>query len=199
MTMDRIILASQSATRVALLKAAAIAFEPVPAAVDERLVEAPLIATGRTPADIAMALAAAKAMDVGAAERNAWVIGADQTLDADGERWNKPATMDDARKQLRALSGRTHALNTAVAVAHAGAVRWRHVETVRLTMRPLSATDIEAYLGLAGDSALSSVGAYQIEGPGIQLFDRIDGDYFAILGLPLLPLLKWLRGEGALG
>lgn len=199
MTARRIVLASQSTTRVALLKAAAIAFDAMPSAVDERLVEAPLVASGKTPAEIAMALAEAKAMDVGAAEGDAWVIGADQTLDVDGKRWNKPETIDGARRQLRALSGRTHALNTAVAVVHAGAVRWRHVETVRLTMRPLSAADIEAYLARVGDTALASVGAYQIEGPGIQLFDRIDGDYFAILGLPLLPLLGWLRGEGALG
>ena len=130
--------------------------------------------------------------------REALVIGADQTLDVDGNRWTKPATVAEAREQLARLSGHAHQLHSAVAVARDGAVAWRHRDSAQLTMRPLSATMIDAYLAEVGDAALASVGAYQIEGPGIRLFDRIDGDYFTILGLPLLPLLAYLRGEGAI-
>jgi septum formation protein len=191
--MDRLILASKSPTRVGLLENAAIAFEAIPARIDERDVEAPLIAAGRTASDIALALAEAKARDVAARSAGARVIGADQTLDVEGARWNKPATIDAARAQLRSLAGRTHHLNAAVVVVEDDAVRWRHVETAALTMRALTDAEIAAYLATVGEAALGSVGAYQIEGPGIQLFDRIEGDYFAILGLPLLPLLKWLR------
>ena len=196
--MVRIILASESPTRIAILKAAGISFEAMPSRVDERLVEAPLIAAGKSPAEIALALAEAKASGISTSHRTAWVIGADQTLDAGGERWVKPATMDAAASQLLSLAGRSHQLHTAVAGAHGGDVRWRHVESAVMTMRPLSPVEVRAYLETVGEAALGSVGAYQIEGPGIRLFDRIDGDYFAILGLPLLPLLKWLREEGAL-
>lgn len=195
--MNPFILASKSPTRIALLDNAAISFKAIPARIDERAVEAPLIAEGRTAAEIALALAEAKALDVAASRAGSRVVGADQTLDVDGERLNKPPTIDAARSQLRSLSGRTHYLNTAVVVVDRGTVRWRHVETVGLTMRALSDAAIDGYLDRVGDVALTSVGAYQIEGPGIQLFDRIDGDYFAILGLPLLPLLRWLRDNPA--
>ena len=196
--MARIILASESPTRIATLKAAGIPFEAMPSGVDERLVEAPLIAAGKSPAEIALALAEAKATAISTSDRTAWVIGADQTLDTDGKRWVKPATMEAAESQLLSLAGRRHQLHTAVAGAHGGAVRWRHLESAVMTMRRLPPVEIRTYLETVGDAALGSVGAYQIEGPGIQLFDRIDGDYFAILGLPLLPLLRWLREEGAL-
>jgi septum formation protein len=106
--------------------------------------------------------------------------------------------MDEARAQLLALSGRTHRLHAAVAIARGGSVLWRHIDTAALTMRRLTAGEVDAYLERVGETAMGSVGAYQIEGPGIQLFDRIEGDYFAILGLPLLPLLKWLRDEQVL-
>lgn len=197
--MARIILASQSATRVGILLNAGVEFEALPSRVDERQIEAPLAAAGAAPGDIALALAEAKAAAIAQADLTAWVIGADQTLEAEGERWHKPATMREARDQLLALSGRTHRLRSAVVGLHGDAPSWRHLDTATLSMRHLSPSEIDAYLGKVGETALQSVGAYQIEGPGIQLFERIEGDYFAILGLPLLPLLRWLRGEGALG
>jgi septum formation protein len=193
-----IVLASQSATRVAILRNAGLDFEAVPADVDERALEADLVAGGATAADIAQALAEAKAAAVAAHRPGAIVIGADQTLDADGERWHKPASRAEARAQLMALSGRTHHLRSAVVGMRGGVVRYRRIDTAAMTMRQFGPDEIHAYLERVGDRALSSVGAYQIEGPGIRLFERIDGDYFTILGLPLLPLLAWLRAEGAL-
>ena len=196
--MTRLVLASQSATRMRLLKAAGIAFTAVAPSVDERAMEAPLVLRGASPTEIAVALADAKAIDVSESEKDALVIGADQTLDCDGERWTKPPSLAVAHQQLARLSGRTHRLHSAVAVARNGRVAWRYHDSASLTMRPLSAAAIDAYLGEVGDAARTSVGAYQVEGPGIRLFERIDGDYFTILGLPLLPLLLYLRGEGAI-
>jgi septum formation protein len=181
-----------------LLKAAGIAFTAVAPSVDERAMEAPLVLRGASPTEIAVALADAKAIDVSESEKDALVIGADQTLDCDGERWTKPPSLAVAHQQLARLSGRTHRLHSAVAVARNGRVAWRYHDGASLTMRPLSAAAIDAYLGEVGDAARTSVGAYQVEGPGIRLFERIDGDYFTILGLPLLPLLLYLRGEGAI-
>ena len=170
----------------------------MPAPIDERAIEAPLIACRRAPAELAVALADAKAIAVNRAEPAAIVIGADQTLEVDGARWTKPGTIDEARRQLERLSGRTHALHAGVAVARNGQIAWRHLDTARMTVRELSASFIESYLAEVGDRALASVGAYQIEAIGIQLFERIDGDFFTILGLPLLPLLNWLRGENVI-
>jgi septum formation protein len=195
--MARIVLASKSATRIAILRNAGVNFEAVSSAVDERTVEAGLVAAGATPGAVALALAEAKARAV-STERNTFVIGADQTLEAGGERWHKPASVEEARHQLTALSGRSHRLHAAVVGVHGDDPPWRHLATATLTMRALSAAEIEAYLARAGAAATASVGAYQIEGPGIQLFETIEGDYFTILGLPLLPLLKWLREAGAL-
>lgn len=192
-----LILASGSQTRATLLRNAGIAFVVRPAAIDERAVEAPLIARGATPKDVAAALAEAKALAI-SREHPGLVLGADQVLDLDGRQWSKPRSRAEAADQLAALAGRTHALHSALAVARGGAVAWRHVESARLAMRPLTAAEIAAYLAEVGDAALASVGAYQIEGPGIRLFARIDGDHFTILGLPLLPLLAYLRGEGAI-
>jgi septum formation protein len=191
-----LVLASGSAARSALLAAAGVSFTIRPAAIDERAVEIPLTAGGASPADVAAALAEAKAVAVSRDAPDALVIGADQTLDFDGRRWTKPATLAEAREQLARLSGREHRLHSAVAVARDGRVTWHHAASAGLTMRPLTASAIDAYLAVAGEAVLSSVGASQIEGPGIRLFDRIDGDYFAILGLPLLPLLAYLRAEG---
>ena len=197
--MARIILASTSPTRIGILRNAGVPVDALPPRVDERLVEAPLVAAGAAAGDIALALAEAKALGIGKADRAACVIGADQTLEARGERCHKPATLGEARDQLLALSGRSHQLHSAVVGVHGGTVKWRHLDTAVMTMRRLSPADIDAYLDRVGERALGSVGAYQIEGPGIQLFERIAGDHFTILGLPLLPLLKWLRDEGALG
>jgi septum formation protein len=193
-----IVLASASPTRIALLRNAGIEFTVMPAQIDERAIEAPLAASARPPAEIAAALAEAKALSVATERPEALVIGADQVLSADGRVWHKPASVGEARGQLIALSGRTHELHSAIAVARGSTIGWRHRETVRLTMRPLTANFIDGYLARVGEEALKSVGSYQIEGPGIQLFERIEGDYFAILGLPLLPLLAHLRNAGAI-
>ncbi len=141
-----VVLASRSAARIALLAGAGIAFAAVPSAVDERAVEAPLIAGGASPADVAVALAEAKAVEVSARMPAAMVIGADQTLDLDGERWTKPATIAIAREQLARLSGRTHRLHSGVALARGGIVTWRHVASAALTMRTLTAAATDAYM-----------------------------------------------------
>ena len=195
--MSRIVLASRSATRIALLKAAGIAFDATPSNVDERATESSMAAGRLPPIAVAQALAEAKALALGDLG-DACVIGSDQVLEAEGERWSKPPSLDAARRQLATLAGRTHRLHTGVAGVRDGKVRWRHLDTARLTMRPLTTREIDAYLDDIGEAALTSVGAYQIEGPGIRLFERIEGDYFTILGLPVLPVLGWLRSEGAL-
>ncbi len=191
-----LILASGSGARRAILRNAGLAFDVVPAELDERAAEAPLIEAGAAPDDIALALAMAKAVTVSEAHSADLVIGADQVLEFDGERMVKPADMEAARRQLLKLSGNRHQLHSALAAARNGELVWQHTETAELTMRQLEPGFIGRYLAMAGPDALKSVGAYQIEGPGIQLFDRIRGDYFAILGLPLLPLLAFLRQEG---
>lgn len=193
-----LVLASASPARHAILQNAGLSFEAVPARIDERAAEEPLVKTGAPPEDVGLALAMAKAASVSETRPGALVVGADQVLAFEGRPFSKPKDMEDARRQLLRLSGRTHELHSAVACARDGDVVWQHVETARLTMRPLGPGDVGRYLAAAGDAALESVGAYQIEGRGIQLFDRIDGDYFAILGLPLLPLLKYLRAEGVI-
>lgn len=194
----RLVLASGSPARRTLLANAGLAFDIEPASLDERRLEAPLIARGATPADIAVALAEAKAADVSDRLPDALVIGADQTLDCDGHRGTKSETLADAKNQLQRLAGRSHSLHSAVAVALGGAVRWRHLASATLTMRPLTAAEIDHYLRRVGDNVLKSVGVYQLEGEGIRLFERIEGDYFTILGLPLLPLLAYLRSQGAI-
>ena len=196
--MISIVLASGSPARRTLLANAGIAFTTESAALDERAVEAPLLARGATPAEIATALAEAKAAEVSRRLPDALVIGADQTLDCDGHRGTKSKTLAEARSQLQRLVGRSHRLHSAVAVAKAGAVVWRHRDSATLTMRSLAPSEIDAYLARVGEHVLKSVGVYQLEREGIRLFERIDGDYFTILGLPLLPLLAYLRGEGAI-
>ena len=192
----KLILASGSRSRRALLENAGLAFDVVPADLDERAAEAPLLKAGAPPEDVALALAMAKAGMVSDAHPGALVIGADQMLELEGERLNKPEDMDAARLQLLRLSGRTHTLHTAVSCARGGEIVWQHVEPARMTMRKLAPQFIGRYLAAVGPEALTSVGAYQVEGRGIQLFEKIDGDFFAILGLPLLPLLAFLRSEG---
>ena len=196
--MTAIVLASGSPARQTLLANAGIAFTVEPAALDERAVEAPLIGRGAGPAEIAGVLADAKALAVSRRFPDALVIGADQTLDCDGHRGTKSETLAEARAQLQRLAGRAHQLHSAVAVARAGTVRWRHRDSATLTMRPLNAEEIDRYLARVGETALKSVGVYQLEGEGIRLFDAIEGNYFTILGLPLLPLLAYLRSEGAI-
>lgn len=190
-----LVLASASRVRQALLKNAGIAFEAQPAAIDERTAERPLLEAGSPPDDIAQALAMAKAVSVSEERPEALVIGADQVLGFEGECLSKPIDMEAARRQLLRLSGKTHALHTAVAGARSGEIVWQYAETAHLTMRQLTPAFVGHYLAAVGPQALESVGAYQIEGRGIQLFAEIDGDHFAILGLPLLPLLAFLRSQ----
>ncbi|MBB5700472.1 septum formation protein [Ochrobactrum daejeonense] len=192
---DKLVLASKSPFRSALLKNAGIGFSTASAEIDERAVEAPLYETGATPEDVAQVLAEAKAIDVSERNPGAVVIGCDQTLSLGDEIFHKPADMEAARRQLLKFSGKTHQLNSAVVLVRDGVPLWRHVSIARMTMRDLDPGFVGRYLGRVGDAALSSVGAYQVEGPGIQLFEKIDGDYFTIVGLPLLPLLAELRKE----
>lgn len=196
--MTELVLASGSRIRAELLRNAGLTFDVDPARVDERAIEAPLLESDFSPEDIAQVLAEAKAQEVSERRPGALVIGADQVLDFDGERLTKPADMEAARRQLLAMSGKTHALHSAAAIARDGQTLWRNVGTVRLTMRPFGPEFVGRYLAGVGEVALTSVGAYQLEGPGIQLFSAIDGDYFTVLGLPLLPLLGELRVLGAI-
>jgi septum formation protein len=192
-----LILASQSRTRQALLSNAGINFEAVAAEIDERAVQQ---ASGLSaPGDIAALLAREKALSVSARLSGKFVIGADQTL-ALGERlFSKPAGRAQAAEQLRALAGRSHELHSAVAVACDGKILFERAAIARMTMRRLGEPAIDAYLDEAGEAVTTSVGAYQLEGLGVHLFARIEGDHFTILGLPLLPLLAFLRSERLLG
>ncbi len=192
---EPLILASKSPFRAALLKNAGVEFSTASAAIDERAVEAPLYKSGATPEEVAQVLAEAKALDVSENHPGAVVIGCDQTLSLGDEIFHKPADMEAARRQLLQFSGKTHQLNSAVVLVKDGETLWRHVSVARMTMRALEPGFVGRYLGRVGDVALASVGAYQVEGPGIQLFEKIDGDYFTIVGLPLLPLLAELRKE----
>ncbi|GHC74401.1 Maf-like protein [Limoniibacter endophyticus] len=196
--MQKIILASQSPFRRTLLQNAGLSFETISADIDERAAEAPMRQTGATPADIAEVLAIAKAMDVSARIPSALVIGCDQTLSLDEEIYHKPESMEAARRHLLSLSGKTHQLNSAVVLVKDGELIWSHTGVADLTMRKLDPAFIGRHLARVGDVALKSVGAYQIEGEGIQLFEKIEGDYFTIVGLPLLALLEKLRELGAI-
>ncbi len=193
-----LVLASGSTIRAELLRNAGLYFAVQPADVDERAVEAPLLEAGFPPEDLATVLAEAKANDVSNARPDDLVIGADQILAFEGERHTKPGDMEAARRQLLAFSGKTHELLSAVVLSRGGEAVWRHVSVARLTMRKLSPSFVGLYLSRVGEDAFSSVGAYQLEGLGVQLFERIEGDYFTVLGLPLLPLLAQLRAEGVL-
>jgi septum formation protein len=191
-----LVLASRSLVRRTLLEAAGVPIEICPADIDERGVEAgaPL----QAPVAIAALLAREKASVIARRNRERLVLGADQTLSLDGRRFTKPADRAAARAQLRALSGRTHELYSAIAFVQDGAVLFEHVGVARLAMRAVSDRFLDAYLDAVGDAATASVGAYQLEGFGIQLFERLDGDYFTVLGLPLLTALDFLRRHGCL-
>lgn len=195
--MTPIVLASASSTRKSLLEAAGVPVVVETSEVDEAAIKA--ASSGGDTNQTALALAEHKALAVAGRRSPALVIGADQMLECEGRWFDKPDDQRAARDQLRALRGKTHRLVTAVVLASDRQVRWRHVEAAVLTMRPFSDEFLDAYLARAGDAVLASVGAYQLEGLGAQLFDRITGDHFTILGLPLLPLLAALRAEGALG
>ncbi len=187
------VLASTSPFRAMLLKNAGLDFLASAPEVDERALEAPLANTGATSADVAEILAEAKAIDVSRRHPGLITIGGDQTLSLNDTQFHKPANMDEARRHLLALSGKVHQLNSAVVISRDGEAIWRHVEIAHMHMRELTPEFIGRHLASVGDIALKSVGAYQLEGEGVQLFEKIDGDYFTIVGLPLLPLLKKLR------
>jgi septum formation protein len=193
-----LLLASASATRRALLADAGLAVDAEAPGVDERAVERSIDEKALGPADLALHLAAEKALAVSRRRPDRLVLGADQVLDLGGVVAHNPGDRATARAQLLALSGRTHALHSAGALARGGALVDSFVDTARLTMRPLSEAAIEAYLDLLGPEILGSVGVYQVEGLGIHLFERIEGQHATILGLPLLPLLSSLRRLGAL-
>jgi septum formation protein len=192
-----LVLASSSRTRARLLEEAGLAVTCDPAAIDEAAMKARCRAEGRDAAACAALLADAKAACVAERHDGALVIGADQLL-VSGEYWfDKPQDRLAARRQLLRLRGKPHELVTAVAVWRGNRALWRHLDRPRLTMRNFSDDFLDAYLAASGDDILASVGAYQLEHLGAQLFERIEGDYFAILGLPLLPLLAFLREAGA--
>jgi septum formation protein len=196
--MPRLLLASASATRRLLLEGAGLRFEALPAAVDESAIKEAAQAEAIPPADAALMLADAKAERIARRNPEALVIGCDQLLVCDGRWFDKPPDLEAARAQLQGLRGRAHELVTAVVCHRDGARIWQHVAMPRLVMREFSDSFLDAYIALEGPRLLGSVGAYRLEGPGVHLFARVQGDHAAILGLPLLPLLGFLRQHGVL-
>ena len=193
-----LVLASASPSRRRMLEAAGLSTTIQAAAVDETAVKESLKAEGASPLQVAETLAELKAQRVAVKHPGALVIGADQMLSCNDVWFDKPADLDHAAAHLRALSGKTHELSTAVCVVRDGGRLWHHNAVARLTMRALSDSFIAAYLEAAGRDILSSVGAYHLEGHGAQLFAEVEGDFFTILGLPLLPLMDFLRANKAL-
>jgi septum formation protein len=199
MAVPPVILASRSAARARLLRAAGVTFVAAEALVDEASVRDSLHAAGVPAEDAAVALAELKAGSVAArVPEEAIVLGADQLLEVDGAWLDKPADAAAARAQLLRLRGREHRLVSGVVAFRGGSRVWHHVDVARLWLRPFSDSFVDAYLAAAGPGLLGSVGAYELEGLGAQLMGRVEGDYFTILGLPLLPLLQFLREQGVL-
>lgn len=188
-----LILASKSQTRRTLLNNAGLRFSVASAPLDEREIEERLLTLDRNRAALARGLAEAKALAVSAENPDALVIGADQTLDFAGSGFHKPANRDEAADRLMAMAGRSHELHSGVALAQGGAIVWSTVETATLTFKRFSRQTLDTVLDLEGDAILDSVAAYRLEGPSIRLFAAIKGDYFTILGLPLLALLDALE------
>jgi len=195
---EAVVLASGSVTRRRMLQAAGIAVTVDPAAIDEDEIKRSLRAGGSDAAECATALAETKALRVSTRHKDLLVLGADQILECDGIFFDKPKDHIGAAAQLAALAGRRHHLVSAAAVARNSAVIWRHVDRAELSMRPLSERFIRGYIDAGGEELLQAVGAYHLEGLGAQLFERTEGDFFTILGLPLLPLLAFLRDQGLL-
>ncbi|MGH6981727.1 MAG: Maf family protein [Stellaceae bacterium] len=193
-----VVLASSSRTRAALLEHAGIKAARDPARIDETEIKASSRRKGAEAGVCAMALAEAKALTVASRHPKTLVIGADQILSCNGAWLDKPRGKADAKNQITALRGQSHELATAVCVARDANVIWHDLQRPRLTMRQFSDAFLDAYVEALAREDLAAVGAYRLEGPGIQLFERIEGDYFAILGLPLIALLDFLRGQGEL-
>lgn len=191
-----LVLASSSPFRRQLMENAGLQFLAQAADIDERAIEAPLEAAGASPDEVALELARAKALDVSHKNPAKLVIGSDQTMSLGSRVYHKPKDRAAAKDHLLSLSGKTHRLNSAVAFARDGQVIWEHVAHADMAVRPLTDEFVERHLARVGDKALKSVGAYQLEGEGIQLFEKIDGDYFTIIGLPLLAVLGELRRLG---
>ena len=192
-----IILASSSASRRSLLAGAGVQAQSIKPNVDEEAAKRAMRADGLSVSNQAMQLAETKAVKV-SSQIGGLVIGGDQMLNLEGEAFDKPINLDGAERHLRKLSGKTHTLETAIVIAENGAPIWRHLARPSLTVRTLSDRFIEHYIKTCGPPLLTTVGAYQLEGMGAQIFSKIDGDYFSILGLPLLPLLDYLRIRGVL-
>ncbi len=196
--MSQFVLGSGSAGRRMILENAGLDFDIRQPQVDEDALKAEFRSTDEAPVeDLALALARAKAQAVSRAETRP-VLGADQILVCEDRVFSKPADMEEARRNLRFLRGRTHRLISALAVAENGETVWTCIDEARMTMRDFSDAFLDRYLETVGEDALKSVGCYQIEGPGIQLFEKVDGDWFTIIGLPILPFLDWLRKRGLL-
>ena len=193
----QIILASKSAARRAVLTGAGVPFEVSVAGVDEDAVKNAMLSEGASPRDVADALAELKAIKV-SRSKPGFVIGSDQTLEFEGKLYDKAETVEAAAERLRTMRGKPHKLHSAVVVAKDGAPIWREIVSATLTMRDFSDEFLASYLELEGEEALGSVGCYRLEGPGAQLFSKIEGDYFAILGLPLMGLLDLFRRHGVL-
>lgn len=194
--MSKLVLASGSRWRAKMLRDAGLDIETDAADIDERAVEAPLLKADLPAEDIAQVLAEAKAMEVCDRHPGALVLGADQVLSLGDKIYSKPETIDAARRNLLEMRDRTHVLHSALACVRDGETIWRYVENAPMRMRDFSPEFLGHYLAEIGDMAFASVGSYQIEGPGIQLFEKIEGDYFTVIGLPLLPLLGFLRQQG---
>ena len=193
--MSTFVLGSGSAGRRMLLKQAGLNFEVMRPEVDEDALKARFLREKRPLPELARALADAKALEV-SRRTDLPVLGADQILVLDERLFSKPASMEEARENLLALRGRTHELISALSVARQGEIVWRHMDSARMHMRDFSDAFLAWYLKTAGEKVLASVGCYQIEGPGIQLFEKVEGDYFTIIGLPMIAFLQWLRGQG---
>jgi septum formation protein len=196
--MDLLVLASGSATRRTMLENAGLKIIVDKPDVDEEAIKAKCHDRGLSAGEAAQSLAAAKAMQVSPRHPGRIVLGADQMLECDGEWFDKPVNRAAAARQIGRLSGRTHILSSAIAAVRDGTVIWHCLDSAELSVRPLSSEFIESYLDRVGDAVLSSVGGYQVEGLGIQLFDAIRGDHSTILGMPLIPLLTFLRAQGAI-
>ena len=193
---ERLILASRSAARRAMLTEAGVVFGVEDAGVDEDAIKVAM--AGAAPTELAVELAMAKALAVSRRDPDAWVLGADQVLAFDGGLMSKAGSLDEARARLAAIRGRTHELHSAAALAHDGTVVWFGVDTARMRVRAFSDAFLDAYLAAEGKELLACVGSYRLEGMGAQLFEAVEGDYFTVLGLPLWPVLAELRRAGVI-